>query len=44
MGMACVGNHEDIPERNEEPVWIDDAVEDGEDNQYWLHITRVPDT
>lgn len=32
MSMACVGDHEEIPERNEWPVCIDDAMEDREDN------------
>lgn len=32
MSMACVGDHEEIPERNEWTVWIYDALEDREDN------------
>lgn len=32
MSMACVGDHEEIPERNEWIFWIDDAMKDTEDN------------
>lgn len=32
MSVACVGDHEETPERNEESVWFDDWVEDKEDN------------
>lgn len=44
MSVTCVGDHEEIPERNEGSAWNDDAMEDREDNKYLLHITCVPDT
>lgn len=32
MSMACVGDLQEVPKRNEWSVWLDDAMGDREDN------------